>query len=526
VYVTSGAGSSFVRHGELENATVENIVRQLNDPGSAEISIGTTDPKLPTLIGVNGSYTWQRDLQIWRGDKLRHWGPILRPEANGAQTTIQSRGSLAHFLRRYAGPTPSQAEWGYPTTFGTGVSNPLDFPDNFNGWTVNGLHLEYSVSTSLRVRGTKSAKTFSPGGWGVNDGGYLYKDFTFNHNGATGGDLIFFVVGWYYMQATVGPFDGQGLDATCIYPPNFIYDEQVAQITASAPQNGWYRLETAVKVPTGVSSTIRIALAGARTGTIYWDNVNVFQERFIGSPGIVEDYGQTLTNVANYFINSADKSNLNMGVSIPACGVTDSKYYDIADNTQAWEIFADYAKRGLYDFDVTWDAAGTTRTFTGYTPTKGQLRSNLKVELGRNITAWSYARDGDQTTSKPRVIGSGQGASREVAEAMDTTSLGGLTLESVETAATDASLSSLDSRAAELLRVGKAPTKIPTLTVKNELVDSSGTVVSSLIGEGLDVGDTIPVEINYGWVQESGTRRVVYMKEFPRTDTIDIGFNT
>lgn len=522
IEVTDPAGVAF---GSLaassDSCSLDNIVHELNEPSTAQITISAFDPKFSLIWRKE----WTRYIRIFRDGNIRFWGPITRisPTGDGSQFVVQAKDPLAILKHRFMGPTPSITEFGYPTCVGTGVKVITEFP----AMTGTAVLCTATSSSEWRASGSASLKLV----YGVS-GAQSYYEYTFSYTtggpGVAAGYLTFYLVAWAYLASITAPAASEaGLLGYTEYPAATVYDMNWAPINMATPVGVPVPLEVAFKVPTGpvaLTSTIHIRFY-CPNGTIYWDNANVYMQRSVGANGgTFTDYGTIIDRLIEYASGDTaeavtlGKSDLNWARSVATCGITDNRFYDLASNQNIYEALMEYVERNLYDFAVLPNAAGTQSTFYGYTPRKGSYKPELALELGRNIAAApSLAIDGDQVVNKPRVLGRGDGPSREVFEDMSTTDLGGLTLESVETAPSDAAISSMQYRAAEALRLGVSGVSVTEVTCK----EGAGT---QLISGGLSVGDTVPFLAAFGQVNESATVRVIRITELP-DDTVKLGLN-
>jgi len=502
---------------KTDSTSVVNIVEELNEPGSCELTMHTvTDPKTAQVA----PYVWRRFIRITKAGLTRFWGPITRSDAKGEVTTIQCQGMLAALRRRFFGPEPSVTQFGYPTVFaadGTpSAPTPVDFPV-MNG-TENSVGGRWSQSATLRSEGVYSLKGLRLPG---DTNGYYEYSFDFTGGGGAGELLVFFRA-WYHIVSKVAAgYNDVGL-RILIY--DVAGDGSLSlngsahdwKITESTPMGKWFPMEMAIFVP---ATHIRIITQFYSPGEIYWDRANYFQENFVGTGGTPEDLSQIVRRIAEYGISGYDKSPLNMAVSIPDCGITDDRNYSLSSNENIGDALAAYVTSGYYDFAVV--PGATSWTFTGYASTKGSFKPNLAIDLDRRniVEAPTFALDGDQVTTKPRVLGAGSGPNRTISEVIDTTSLDGMILESVETAPSDAPTDSLDKQAKESLRRGKAGVDVSEVTLK---------ILPEFdpIAEGLTVGDTFPLTVSYGWVNLTNvTKRAIKITELPN-DLVKLTLNT
>lgn len=501
-----------------DSTSVHNIIEELNGSGSCELGLHTADRKCleVTLDPDGNSYNWRRFIRITRNGLIRFWGPLTRADQKGNDTTIQARGALAAIMdgRRNFGPEPSVTEFGYPTQFSTATPSApshTEFPV-LNG--VDQIGGRFSASSTLRAEGTKSLRLVRPVAT-PND----FYEYRWNFTGGGGpGELLFFLRAFYYIESKVSPsYNDIGLRVLVYDYPALtqVGGSHDWTITESTPMGKWFPMQMAIPVP---ATAIQIRARFHSPGVIYWDRANFFQENIVGTAGTPDDLGQIVRRIVEHAAGSYDKSDLNWTTDIPNCGTTDDRNYPLSSNQSCWEALYAYVTAGEYDFAVIPDTDHWV--FTGYPGGKGEYKSDLALEEGRNIVdAPDIAIDGEQVRNKCRVLGSGSGPNRAISEAMDTTLTGGMSLESVETAPNDAPIDSLDKRAAESLRRGRAGVEVSTVRCKQG-------VGMQLIDEGLTVGDTVPFIPRTGWASRLGTitRRVVKVTELPN-DVVDLSLN-
>lgn len=85
-------------YGELENARHGSITWELNRWEEASIAFGTADPKAALVLEER-----IREVQLWRGDQLLVFGPMVRPSADKANVGVVVKGPLWHLSRRHVG---------------------------------------------------------------------------------------------------------------------------------------------------------------------------------------------------------------------------------------------------------------------------------------------------------------------------------------------------------------------------------------------------------------------------------------
>ena len=84
--------------GVLENAVVGPITYPLNQWETWGFSLPVTDPKAHLVLDER-----IREAQVWRGDLLLSWGPMIRPTVTDDMVQVQGVGARWHFSRRHVG---------------------------------------------------------------------------------------------------------------------------------------------------------------------------------------------------------------------------------------------------------------------------------------------------------------------------------------------------------------------------------------------------------------------------------------
>ena len=84
--------------GEIENAVQGSVTWTLNEWETANLTLGIDDPKADLILGEKF-----REAQLWRGDQLLVFGPIVGTSANMAELSADVAGPLWHLSRRYMG---------------------------------------------------------------------------------------------------------------------------------------------------------------------------------------------------------------------------------------------------------------------------------------------------------------------------------------------------------------------------------------------------------------------------------------
>jgi len=301
--------------------------------------------------------------------------------------------------------------------------------------------------------------------------------------------------------------------------------EAFAPINASTPTGQWIRLEASLVVPAGAADSLEVRLYCPQ-GAVYWDQVRVFREQKVGAAA-GEDYNVLAQRLFEYgagigttggpgtdvFGPDIGKKSLNMGFSAGAAAgaMPADRYHALEDNESFLTALQELPARDVLDFEVVWNAAGTSRTFKTFAPRKGSYKPANAFELGKNILAFRYDVDGSQTANDVRVV---QRNIAAVAPLTLTLPTEPYQLEAVISPPQEVDYQGvIDLQAKEQVRLA-SPLKVPAITVP--AADVMGQVV---------VGDTVPVRIDYGWVQENANRRIVAMTLRPGAETVELVVN-
>lgn len=106
-------------YGELENARHGAITWELNAWEEASFALGLADPKSHLVLEER-----IREVQLWRGDQLLVFGPMVRPAADLRDLGVTVKGPAWHLSRRHIG----RANRGNRLTNGS-------FEDGLSGWS-------------------------------------------------------------------------------------------------------------------------------------------------------------------------------------------------------------------------------------------------------------------------------------------------------------------------------------------------------------------------------------------------------
>lgn len=517
---------------ELARAKVRHITWELNSWGEAVYRLPTLDPQ-----AADATALLRREVQIWRDGVLIFWGIPVAYRATQHTVEFTAFGLLWYFARRYFGPVYSNTITPLVTN-GTFEAATVD-----SGWSKSVPAPTIAASPLHRYTGSQSIKL--TGGGSASSMYYIYQFITLP-GPARSQPLPLTLSAWCYPEGitSYSPED-RGIEIQLdmgAVPP-----QQWALLNAQVPQNRWNRLETTLIVPAGNNDAVTIALFAPSAGSVYYDQVRFTYEQKTGAiegEDWVDDYLRRIFNYAAgitgggaagpggsptsqdaWWGSPVLKSNLGM-TFLPSNLAAGSLPADMAwnheDRGNMYEAMLEVVKRDKSDFEVTWNASGTTRNLTPFVPRKGAYKPALAFELGRNITKFSYDVDGRQSANDVTVIGRNSGNTKEVGQAggPTPTTLDGVQYELVESPPHEVDGQGLIDTAVSDERRLRAPVEMPTLTVR-----AAGLLDTTNVGGPLTTGDSVPVRVDFGMIQENAQRRVVRMTLRPPAEEVDVVTN-
>lgn len=514
---------------EYDNADIGKLTFELNQPDEWEFTVPATDPKLSNI--VDG---FVKEAQLWRGDQLLTWGPVTQPQMNKDVAKIKGSGALWHLTRRHVGKANR-----------TNYVTNGDFEDGLSGWTIGVLEANEphrspsnwsaSIKTNRQVTGDRSlylrqvsstqpkygfcASQFFE--WDVPaenlDGdrwtlvAYAWVDSAQWRNALPGRDGM-----WLQRVSTVDfvSIAPEGGGTATVYPVTI--EKGIASIDESTPQDTWVRMEIPLVQPiTDDTEIIRVVLA-CPNGGVYWDRVSLTLDeatRFYET-----DQATIISDLVEHLQDEDyDKNDANIVAECPETGVERDRIYYHSEHPNGFRSIEEFTT--LDDgVDISMDYTPTTRTLRTHYPRRGRHLPEYALELGRNIADFSWTFQGEEAASSVIVLGSGNGSDREEASAIDSSNFaGGLTLEEVFVAPPDTKIDSLANIAAERLFVTSSPyiVAVKTIPAFGDQKDPVGI---------LQVGDTVPLKIEYGALSINDTYRVIRMSIGP-DDELELVLN-
>jgi hypothetical protein len=498
--------SAGVPEAELDEADIETVSWALNEPAGMQFGIGAANQKLVDHLDLLTSH-----LQVWRAGQIIWWGRPIGVRGDTARLTFDCADRLWDLSRIHVGhPRANLLTNGSFQTDAPAGGGPA-----VTGWTVVNVDDHAIVTNNARLDSQAlQLNNFDD----LN--GYAEQTVT---TGLTQGAGYVAVAELYIAENLGGApaWSGAAYAERGLYvsmfktsDDSFLGEVVVPLDDALRDQwkNKWVRLETdLLQSPQDFAVYFKVRLY-APGAWVVWDAARFVENKFLAGTFKVDQ-----TAIAEKLLDHAqdtaiDKPDLDIAKSITASGVIRERayYYDeypnILTSLQEFPQLED-------GFDFSIELTATTCTFTTHYPTKGSAQPKLVLELGRNIASISYTEDGEQTANRIFALGEGNGPGRDEIEAIDDTTLGGLVLEEVWQADRGTPIGLLDEAAAQRLADRKNTVKIPSLTTYDGGADLIGV---------LEVGDTVPVRVDAGWIQVNADYRIVRMHLKPASETLEL----
>lgn len=522
---------------ELTRAQVLEVTWELNAPGEATYRLPMLDPQ-----SADAALLLQREVQIWRAGVLIWWGIPVAYRATVQSVEFTAYGLLYYFQRRHFGPVYSNATEPLLAN-GNMEANPVT-----TGWlsapsTSTSAPPVVAASLITRYAGRQAMRLT---GGGNPDLLYYVYQFYDTPSPVRSQPLTVTLSAWAYPDAvTVWPNSDRGIeiqDATPV-PPH----QQWTLMNAKVPQNQWSRHEVTLDVGANALGPLTIGLFAPTSGAIIYDQVRLTYQQQTGAlagEDWVDDFLRRVFNLGagntgggstgpggsagpqNAWWGARQlKSALGMTFfpSLIAAGTLHADtYFDHEDGGNVYEAMLEVVKRDKADFEITWDKAGKVRGLTPYVPRKGSVKRALALQLGRNITQFSFDVDGRMSANDVRVVGRNSGDTKEVGQGGGPipSTLAGRQFETVKAAPVEVDGQGLIDYAVTEERRLNAPVKVPTIVAK-----AAGLLDTTNVGGPLTVGDIVPVQLDYGIIKENDLRRVVAMTLRPESETLALVLN-
>ncbi len=476
---------------ELPRVEIDKISRRQNQHAVASIAIPRLDVDAYDAVDLV-----ECELQIFRGESLRFWGPVLaEPGTDTRQGMVPfgAAGFLSHFGYRLVG--------GYRPWSRNYIQNSR-FDEGLARWlTVGAVDLD----TATFETGSQSALL-------EGDTAAIWQSF--------GVDLAtkFQLVVTARVRVESGAAPGRGLEVSV---PGVQGGDQFRSVpvTEATPNGAWTTLLGVLQVEGRVGSrTVTVEVFDVEGDVVKVDHVSatIFPITSLpeSSPAPVPQVDQA--QVIRETIMAVNRG-LHLGVSCPDTGQLVDYEPDEDVDRYADEIVRRYSDR---EHGVDWSIEATpfTRTFTTYYPRMGRDITPEEVTLRvvaeglepRNLSGYRLAEDASKAVSEVTTVGDGD--YRGVYQ--DPEAWGGLLLQSTQKAPEGTPLADLEGLSRKALRASLDDVTALTVTV------SDGELIGTV-----RLGDRVLVVIDHLAVQVSEVFRVVARDIDVPTDSMQLTLN-
>lgn len=477
-----------------------------------------------------------REMQLWRGDQLLVFGPIVRPSTDGVHLTASVKGPAWHLSRRHVGKANR-----------TNYVNNGDFEDGMAYWepwiwllqlwgNLPGAQAAFSGYEIIRENPVTGKRALRTENYVEGTANAIVQNlrWTVDEVENPDGDQ-WSLAGYVYVESYTAPGKGyNAVELTRLSTTELWDDPWVQSVTPGAmkiiqisgfrvdedtPLGEWlpFNIDFTTPPKAGEPEDLFIQLRSP-VGAARYDRISL--TRVESTHWYQADQATIVGDLVEHAQDAAfGKDDVNIGVSTPATGVLRDLVLVHHEHPNIWnEIEAFTQLDNGIDVDVL--VTPTTRTLRTHFPQKGRHHPELELRLVRNVASFAWAFDGEAASSSIIVLGTGNGSAREEAFAMDPNAFaGGLTLEEVFSAPRDTRIERLQPMAIEKLTVAKAPVVLAVKTFPH----SDALLHRNFIGR-LQIGDTCPVNITRGKLSVVGTYRAVRMTLNP-DDTLDLVLN-
>lgn len=486
-----------------KNAPVEATF----DMSLDDITFSEIDPTAAGNVNYPG-----REVQFWLNGHLIFWGKVVTRRANSTER-------IWHL-------TCKDPTW-YLTKRNIGNANRTDYLLNGDfelsgaDWTSHGsATVTYPGDT---VDGTKCLHFTGSGG-----ADYLSQQVTL-HAGPIG--LAVFLTVWHRIDAFTGPapLSGAAIIFTRLGTLRGGIPQDLIRLTSTSKRNVWQRDTLLVTIPPNQTATLEVQLWSIN-GQVRYDACTMVVEESLdwGTFGAAYDQASIVSDLILYFQHhgrygglAPEKSALNISPSFAATGVKKRRNYQLAAHDHAYDggegigVLDEFLK-ATDGIDWQMEYTPSSRVLRGYYPNFAPHRADLPLlyrnypeEPASNVTVgiigWDYADTLDTAANQIVVLGgwgsaADEFASREEGGYSDPSTLGGLTLELVETAATGTPVGQLNGLAAARGAQVKNGVATPIFTV-HEGRDQNDELVGPIYVGVLVPGMTVPLVVEDGTLQ-------------------------
>lgn len=465
----------------IDGPTLAPIVRR---PNAARVS-GFVLPKSLTATAAAADLV-EAELQIYRGNSLRFWGPIFTDEAatGDGKMPYGAVGFLAHFATRLVGGAQPWSR--------NYLANPR-FDAGLDRWTPTPTGI--AVDTVVFETGSKSIR---------------FDDAPTSK--ITQSVLIDIAVDFQAVVDVRVRVDsdvttGRGLEVT-VPGVQGGTGFKARRVDADTPRDTWTTLRAVIDVEGRVGArTVTVDVYGAADGSQWADNaaVTIYPITSLADDQPPPDPPQEDLGVIVSRLVQATNTGLNVGVDSPATGVlfpstwadwVDKKVPEVLELLTGREDSIDV----LEVFTATSRTVRTRLTGTG----RDWLPEDLTLTCPGNLVSLRRKRNGTEAVSEVTMLG--DGGFRGVAR--DEAAFGGLLRQKVMKAPPGTPLGDLEGRARQELR-----TSVDAVT-SYEAVAS----MQLLIDTGLEWGDRVLTQADSLALQVNTVCEVTQIEERPVGD--------
>lgn len=482
-----------------------------NLPMEVDLSMSIDDP---TFSSIDPRAAGNREVQVYRNGHMLFWGKPVTRRANSKDRrwTITCKDPLWYFTKR-----------------NVGRANRVNYLTNgsFEGggtaWFDDGA-VTFSVITGADAYvGTKYARLVGSG-----QDGHIFNRWPMR-SGPLG--LAVFLTVWRKVEVFTSP---AGFNLGVVFEREGATGpgaQATSPITAQTPRGVYERVHLVVNMPPNVTEHLRASFF-VGVGENHYDAATATVEescQFL-YPGAF-DQALIISQMVRYAqgtgplgVLAPEKSDLHVGVFAPPTGIKKRRLYMLADHAK---MYTGGQGNGVLDEFLTADdgvdcrieSTPTTKTLRTYYPRFAPQRLDLPLvwrvfpsEPGRDasvgIVGWDYGDSLEPSANQVCILG-GWGtsddafASREEGGYSNPSSLGGLTLELVDTAPDGAPIGALQSTANGKGAQLENPITTPTFTVKEPRDPVTDEVTAQYIGV-LVPGMIVPLDVQDGTVVLEG----------------------
>lgn len=494
VTATAGGTGPWIAHvtdrygtiaATLDGPTIAPIARRRN---AARLT-GFTLPKALTSI-ADAADLVAAELQIYRGNSLRFWGPIFTDEASTGDGKMPygAVGFLDHFATRLVGGAQPWSR--------NYLANPR-FDDGLDRWTPSGDG--YTVDTTVYETGSKSIRFDDAPTTRISQS--VLIDIAVDFQAVI--DLR--------VRADSDVTTGRGLEVTVPGVQGGTGFKAV-RIDDATPRDTWTTLRAVLQIEGRVGArTLTVDAYGAADGSAWVDSgaVTIYPITSLADEQPAPDPPQEDMGVIVSRLIQATNTGLNVGVDSPATGVLfPSTWADWVDK-KVPEVL-DLLTGREESIDLLETFTPTSRTIRTRLSTAGRdwLPEELTLACPGNLLSLRRKRNGTNAVSEVTVVG--DGGFRGVAR--DEEAFGGLLRQMVVKAPPGTPLGDLEGRARKELR-----TSVEAITSYEAVAP-----MQLLIDTGLEIGDRVLTQADSLSLQVNAMCEVDGIEERPVGDRCSI----